>query len=211
MAAPNQPSSQNEALGSSQIAERLRSEILSGRLADGSRVTEADLSKRFAVSRGQAREALQRLSAQGLLRSRMNCGAVVAPEAPMPIRRLIVPIRRSIETYALELVFDELSEGDLQQWEEILTQMRIACEQLDYHSLAELDLEFHRRLIERAEQPDLSLIWETLVSRIRSHFRRTHRRCKNVMEIYHEHRLIVDTFRHGTLAEATKLLKEKID
>ena len=208
--ARKQIESADENLDSHRVADQLRAEILSGRLTDGLRVTEADLSKRFGVGRGQAREAVQMLTAQGLLKSKPNCGAIVAPEAPLPIRRLIIPIRRSIETYALEMVFDDLNEIDFQQWEEKLTQMRMACEGRDYHAIAELDIAFHRQLLDRAQQPDLLLIWETLVGRIRSHFRNRQRRCNDLLEIYEEHRGLLEIFRKGDLNAAMKLLKEKI-
>ena len=88
--------------------------------------------------------------------------------------------------------------------------MREACERRDFHAVAEADIAFHRALLERAGQPDLLLIWETLVGRIRSHFRRTQRRYENAMEIYEEHCAILESFRGRDLAAHTRVLKEKI-
>lgn len=196
---------------SSQIAHQLRGDILSGRLPEGSRLTEALLTKRFGVGRGLIREALQRLSMQGLLVTRPNCGAVVAPEAPREIRGLILPIRRTIEVYALRLIFDELTESDFQAWGEIIERMRVACEREDHQLIAELDIEFHHSLVKRAGQPDLLLIWETLVGRIRSHFLRNQRRCPHPLDIYTEHLDILNAFRSGDIRLAVGLLKDKID
>jgi DNA-binding GntR family transcriptional regulator len=196
--------------GSGRIAHQIREDILTGRLEAGSRLTEAEIAKRFGVGRGLVREAVQRLSLQGLLISRPNRGAIVAPEAPREIRNLIVPIRRTVEVYALQLIFDELQAGDFALWEEILQRMQEACERRDFHAIAEADIAFHRVLLERAGQPDLILIWETLVGRIRSHFRRTQRRYENALEIYEEHRAILESFRGNDLVAATRLLKEKI-
>lgn len=195
----------------SPISRVLREEILTGRLQAGSRLTEAELSSRFGVGRGLVREAVQKLSTQGLLISRPNRGAVVAPEAPREIRNLIIPIRRTVEVYALRLVFDDLDAADFAAWDEILGRMRDACARADYHAIAEADLAFHRRLLERAGQPDLIVIWETLVGRIRSHFRRTQKLSADAMEIHEEHRAIVESFRGRDLAAAVRLLKEKID
>jgi DNA-binding GntR family transcriptional regulator len=192
------------------VAHALREEILTGRLEVGSRLTEAEIASRFGVGRGLVREAVQRLSLQGLVISRPNRGAVVAPEAPREIRNLIVPIRRTLEAYALQLVFDELDEGDFAAWEAILDRMRAACERRDFQAVAEADIAFHRALLERAGQPDLIVIWETLVGRIRSHFRSTQRRYPDAMEIYEEHLAILNSFRGNDLAAARRLLKEKI-
>ena len=192
------------------VAQKLREEILTGRLLAGSRLTEAGLASRFGVGRGLVREAVQKLSSQGLLISRPNRGAVVAPEAPREIRNLIVPIRRTLEVYALRLVFDELDERDFAAWDAILERMRDACVRRDFHAVAEADLALHRRLLERAGQPDLIVIWETLVGRIRSHFHKTQKRSIEPMDIYEEHKAIIDSFRGRNLAAAVRLLKEKI-
>ncbi|WZP00309.1 GntR family transcriptional regulator [Isosphaeraceae bacterium EP7] len=197
--------------GASRITQQLKEDILTGRLEVGSRLTEAQVSKRFGVGRGLVREAVQSLSFQGLLINRPNRGAVVAPEAPRELRNFIVPIRRTVEIYALQLVFAELEIGDYVLWEEILGRMRSACERGDYHDIAEADIAFHRALLERAGQPDLVLIWETLVGRIRSHFRRTQRRrVEDAMEIYEEHRAILEAFRGKDFAAAKRILMEKI-
>ena len=79
-----------------QIVERLRGEILSGRLTEGTPFREVELSERFGVSRGPIREALQQLTHEGMLVSLRNCGVRVAPDPPDSIRQLVVPIRQTI-------------------------------------------------------------------------------------------------------------------
>ena len=59
------------------IVEKLRADILAGRLAPGTRLVECDLTARFAVSRGPVREALRRLAAEGLIEHLPNRGALV--------------------------------------------------------------------------------------------------------------------------------------
>jgi DNA-binding GntR family transcriptional regulator len=193
-----------------QVARKLREDILTGRLQAGSRLTEAVLASRFGVGRGLVREAVQKLASQGLLISRPNRGAVVAPEAPREIRNLIIPIRRTVEVYALRLVFDELNEADFAAWGEILGRMRDACARRDFHAIAEADLAFHGQLLRRAGQPDLIVIWETLIGRVRSHFHETQKRSADPMEIHEEHRALLASFRGRDLAAAVRLLKEKI-
>src|SRR3972149_275775 len=48
------------------VADRLRDEILDGRLPAGSRLVEAELAVRFGVSRGPIRDALTELARGGL-------------------------------------------------------------------------------------------------------------------------------------------------
>ncbi|HWL10630.1 MAG TPA: GntR family transcriptional regulator [Planctomicrobium sp.] len=196
---------------SQEIAEQLRGDILTGRIAEGGRLTEQELAKRFGVGRSPVREAVLRLSMQGLLTSRPNRGAIISPGAPLEIRKLVVPIRRTVEAFALEMVFDSLTEEDFQKWEEIVVRMKQAGKDGDLYALAELDIAFHRLLVERARQPDLLVIWDALVGRIRSHFRRMQRGNGESHEIYAEHKAILECFRTGSLEEARRMLRAKID
>lgn len=148
---------------------------------------------------------------QGLLTSRPNRGAIIAPAAPLEIRKLVVPIRRSVESFALEMVFDSLCEEDFQEWEEILEKMKEGCESGDLYLVAEMDIAFHRTLVERARQPDLLVIWDALVGRMRSHFRRMQRARGDSDEIYKEHESLLHCFRNGSFKEAERMLRAKID
>lgn len=65
------------------MVDRLRTaledEILTGRLAPGTRLDEVALATRFQVSRTPIREALHQLSTSGLIEMRPRRGAIVAP------------------------------------------------------------------------------------------------------------------------------------
>ena len=84
------------------IVERLRDDILAGRLQPGSRLVECDLTARFAVSRGPVREALRRLSADGLIEHWPHRGAVVRRLTEREISELFL-IRIEMEALAARL------------------------------------------------------------------------------------------------------------
>jgi DNA-binding GntR family transcriptional regulator len=193
------------------VAEQLRSDIISGRLLPGQRLTELELCERFTVGRGRIREAIQQLVQQGFLITRANRGATVAPEAPKEIRELIIPIRRMIEIFALETIFDGLDDATFARWEKVLGDMRTACAAEDHAAVAEADLAFHRVILDRAGVPDLILLWDTIVGRIRSHFLQSQWRLERLMDIYDEHREIVKVFRSGNRAAAIKMLTQWIE
>ncbi len=133
-----------------QIADRLRADVLSGRLAEGERLSETQLVARFGVSRTPIREALQQLAQEGLLEGRPNAGVKVADRPPEAIRDLVVPIRRSIEECALRSFFADIGPADYRHWNEILERMREACVARDFATIAEHDIAFHRSIIQRA-------------------------------------------------------------
>jgi DNA-binding GntR family transcriptional regulator len=193
-----------------QIADRLREDVLSGRLAEGERLSEVKLAERFGVSRGPVREALVQLTHEGLLTAKPNCGVRVAPSAPDSIRGLVIPIRRTIETYALRLFFDDISAEDFRTWKSILNSLKHACQQKDVAAIAEQDIAFHRSILERAGQADLLAIWSTIVARVRSHFRQSYSKYKDLIEVHAEHQAIVDTFRTGDKEAAVLALENNI-
>ncbi len=65
--------------GSARVYARLRNEILRVQLAPGSTLDEVSLSERFEMSRSPIREALVRLSSEGLVVILPNRSTIVAP------------------------------------------------------------------------------------------------------------------------------------
>ena len=194
-----------------QITDRLRDDILSGRLAEGERLQEAKLAERFGVSRGPIREVLAQLTHEGLAEAKPNCGVKVSLSDSDSVRELIVPIRRVIETFALKHFFQEIGERDFLAWESILHHLKSACERKDQAAIIQYDLAFHRSILTRAGVPALLTIWQTIVARIRRHFRHaTSHYGENLLEIYEQHRQLVEVFRRGDWEAAIKALEVHI-
>ena len=194
-----------------QITDRLREDIFSGRLAEGERLQEAKLAELFGVSRGPIREALAQLTQEGLLEAKPNRGVIVSHSDSDAVRELIVPIRRVIETFALKHFFQEINERDFQAWESILHHLKSACERKDLAAITQYDLAFHRSILMRAGVPALLTIWQTILARIRRHFRHaTSHYGADLLEIYQQHRRLVEVFRRGDREAAIKALEEHI-
>lgn len=65
--------------GARRVYQELRDEILELKLAPGSALDETSIAKRFEMSRSPVREAIVRLSAEGLVLMLSNRSTVVAP------------------------------------------------------------------------------------------------------------------------------------
>lgn len=194
-----------------QIVERLREDIFAGRIPEGERLRETELARRFAVSRGPIREAIQQLTWEGVLETDRNKGAMVATAAPDEITELIIPLRCTIEKYAVRLIFDQLTDDDFQVWENILLKMKQACEARDFALISEHDIAFHRALVTRSQSPDLLAIWSAIVSRVRRHFRESHLKYENPIEIYTEHLPIIESLKNQSLTEALQVIEQHIE
>jgi GntR family transcriptional regulator, rspAB operon transcriptional repressor len=193
-----------------QIVDQLRNDVFSGRLPPGERLSETSLVDRFRVSRTPIREALQQLTQEGLLEAKPNCGVRVADDASDALDELVIPIRRTIETFALRSCFDEIDGDDFARWEELLGRMGRACREPDFPAIAELDLAFHRSIIQRAGIRDLETIWLAIVARVRFHFLRSQREYAEPMDIRDEHASIVAAIRSGDAEAAVEALGANI-
>jgi DNA-binding GntR family transcriptional regulator len=193
-----------------QIVDQLRDDLLCGRFDEGQQIVEQDLVERFGVSRTPIREAIAQLSHEGLLESRPHCSVRVAATPPDKIRQLIVPIRATLESFALATVFDELDEADFRLWDDILERLKAACEQGDCAETVNCDIMFHRSIIRRTGQKDLEALWSSIVVRVRSHFWESHRGYDDLMELYREHKHIVEVLRGGDEQAAIDVLVSNI-
>jgi len=193
-----------------QLVDGIRADILSGRYKEGDAIRQEEVVKRYRVSRTPVREALIDLQNEGFLVHIPNCGVRVAPQAPDSVHELLIPLRRTIETYALRVCFASLNENDFKSWDEILERMRVACEQRDCVALGEADIAFHRFLVDRAGEPAVSKIWGTIVGQVRAYFLRYHLKYKDLMIVYREHAAIIETFRRGDQQASIEFLAARI-
>lgn len=194
-----------------QIVHELRSDILCSRLQPGVRLSEMELVDRFGVRRGPIREVLAQLVIEGLVLSKPNCGVTVAGPPSREVRELVIPIRRTIETFALRSYFHELQPADFVEFENIVLEMDAARKKQDHKEIAALDLEFHRALVARAGQPELIGLWQAAVSQIRGHFgEKIFKFTDNLKAVVEHHRKLLATFRKGNLKESVAELKRHI-
>lgn len=91
-----------------QVESALRADILSGRLAAGSRIRPAALAERYGVSPTPLREALQRLAAEGIVHADSRRGMRIPPLSLEEARDLY-DTRFLLERALLE---DSFAQGD---------------------------------------------------------------------------------------------------
>ncbi len=176
-----------------QIAARLRREVLSNKLKPGDPLREADLSQRFGVSRGPVREAFRQLTQQGLLVLEPNKGARVAQNPSVEVRPLVVQLRRTIETFVLDSIFERITEIDIGRWEDILADIHTACRNNDVDALTDSDLRFHQAIIQSHDDTDIFTLWQPIAMRMMMQYTRH----GDIMESYREHKRILDAIRNG--------------
>jgi DNA-binding GntR family transcriptional regulator len=189
-----------------QVASHLRLRILSGQIEPGTPFREQVLAEEFGVSRGPIRDALLTLTKEGLLQGRPNVGVRVA-EAPSPFTRaVIVNLRRDIESAAL-LHWFALRDPELPgRLDANLAEYQRACTSSEFGRVVELDMAFHRLLVESADGGSLVDVWLPVILRMFLRYSR-HRL---LVESFQEHAAIVAAMHAGDEATAVARLRQHI-
>ena len=144
------------------IARQLRRAIGDGELAPGQQLNEMALSRSLGVSRGPLREAMQRLTQEGLLLSVRNRGVFVIQVTDDDVRDLYLA-RNAVERAAAARVISIDPKGGAAQLLDKVQDMSAAIESGDTTALTNADVEFHALLVELSRSPRLIRMHDTLM------------------------------------------------
>lgn len=124
----------------------LRKDIVEGNLAAGSKLSEAELSTKYSVSRAVVREAINRLESSHLVERKANVGARVAT---LTIEGLIelYQVRESLEGMAARLAAKNMTDSEINDLKKLLNKHfdKVKDGQSYYQEAGDLD--FHYRII----------------------------------------------------------------
>lgn len=125
----------------------LRERILSGGLGSGTQLVLADLAEEMSVSVMPVREAIGRLQAEGLVEQVPHRGARVSGVSVSDLEDLY-RVRVSLETLAVRLAAERLTEGDYERLSGVLGNYLGAYSRGDEERGREAHAEFHLGLYE---------------------------------------------------------------
>jgi DNA-binding GntR family transcriptional regulator len=136
------------------VADGLRREIVRGELPVGEKLSPGELAERFAVSQTPAREALQLLASEGLVRIDPFRGARVAPLSAEEYEELYL-MRIGLEALAARLGAERISDAELAEVERELDELEQAAAAGDLDRFYEHDRRFHLIHYGAAGRPSL--------------------------------------------------------
>ncbi|WP_166425962.1 GntR family transcriptional regulator [Paraglaciecola sp. 20A4] len=189
-----------------QIADVLRSDIISGELEPNTKLNEQQLAERFGTSRGPIRDVLIKLTKEGLLVSKDNVGSSVSSPLTPELQKLSIDIRRKIEEYAVKHLENNISDEDLAQMDAIIDKMQEHFDKEEFTELTKTDIEFHKYFVGLAGGEDLTNLWYPVVLRMRMNYQRI----RNSQTLVDEHRHIVDALRKNDSKLAISGIRKNI-
>lgn len=144
-----------------QIADRLRSEILTGLIRPGARLLQDLEATRLDVSRTPLREAFRQLEAERLIRILPNRGAIVIELKAEEVAE-IFRIRGQLEPFAAATAARLATSEDVTAIDSILEELEVTRTYSGTQALVELNKAFHFRVYAAAQMPRLVSIISSL-------------------------------------------------
>jgi DNA-binding GntR family transcriptional regulator len=131
------------------IASQLRTEILHGDVAPGSKLAQVALADRFGVSRIPVRDALAILAGEGLVQPLSNATAIVTRMSIEELQELY-DLRLSIEPRTTEIAVPNVGRADILYMRK---QVAIMASPIDARTWLAANTEFHATVYRRAHRP----------------------------------------------------------
>lgn len=192
------------------LAAAVRDRILDGELPPGTALTEVEVARDYRVSRPTAKTALRQLVHQGLLRQDAHHPARVPVLTASDIADLFL-IRTPLEIAAIERVVALPDRtAALKGAADAVRQLRDLDRDAPHSAFVAADLRFHRELIDLADSPRLSRIYEGLQGEIHLCMVQT-RFALGRDRILREHGRILRSLQRGDAAEAGELMRSHLD
>ena len=192
-----------------QILHSLRQEILRGDLRPGERLLEVPLAQRLGSSRAPVREALRLLEMEGLIETSAYRETRVTRVNPQELEEVLLPIRITLEGFALRAWLPERRNRLLEQLAPVVEQMMNEAERSDAPEMAMLDLAFHRTLVDVDEHPHLKHVWLTIAPTMMRVFA-LNTTTLTPVEVALEHRALLDVFAEADCDQSESALSAHI-
>lgn len=141
------------------VTERLRADILEGRLKAGEWLRQEHLAQRYEVSQMPVREALKQLISEGLVRHEVRRGARVVSVTRQDVSDLYA-CRALIEGMAARSAAVNVTDAQLAEMRQVLGQMKAHLGPAHIAEYRDLNRRFHSIISEAA--PDRSFLAHTL-------------------------------------------------
>jgi GntR family transcriptional regulator, transcriptional repressor for pyruvate dehydrogenase complex len=211
-----------------QVADQLRSLILSGELQPGSRLpNETDLSNLFGVSRSTVREALRVLSSQGMLSTTRGVGggSFVAHPDPEQITRYLetslgllsgtdevsvrelTEVREMLEVPATALAAVRRSDDDLRALRVILEREQAVHASSDGY---EEHRQFHQMILQASGNALLPVLTRPLFVTLRTRFLRDQAPAPFWDEVENDHAAIYERIADGDADAAADAMRDHL-
>jgi DNA-binding GntR family transcriptional regulator len=194
------------------VVDRIRAAIWSGVYAPGDRLVERRLAHEFGISHIPLREALARLTEEGLVEKLPRRGARVASLTPRMLEE-VSSLRVVLEQFVVRRLKDRFTNDAHAELQVIVDHMVEAAEKHDLVRVHELDQQFHQRLWELTDHALLVELAAQMRSRT-SHFYRAAAASLGPDEVRRHadsHQQLLDVIASGDRRAAERAMQQHVE
>jgi len=195
---------------SEKIYEILKNQVINEELKPGERLLDDKLASKFGVSRTPVREALTRLSSQGLVE--------IIPRSRMYVKRLnrkdveeIYEIRRLLEGLATRQAAPVIDNKKLKQLSLLLDKAKRSLDSDDRQTCIDLDIRLHDVILKNCQNSRLISIMNNLNTLIHVFRVRVARNKEKAGQALKEHEAILEAIKARDAEKAEKMMMEHIE
>ncbi|MGO4332156.1 GntR family transcriptional regulator [Cupriavidus sp. 2TAF22] len=192
-----------------QVFEHMRDLIISMTLTPGTVLSRTDLAAQYGISQTPVRDALMRLSEEGLVDIFPQHATVVSPIS-IALAQQAHFLRRSVEVEIVRTLAEAPDPALVERLRLMVARQQALLAAEDYAEFSQFDQAFHRLMYDAAQVPDLWL----LVRRQSGHLDRLRRlhlpipgKAKAVVA---DHTAIVDAIARGDAGQAQDCLRRHL-
>ena len=194
-----------------QVIDGLRSAIMRFDLQPGQRLVERELIEQIGVSRATIREALRELTAEGLVVTVPQKGAVVYSPSADEARDLYA-VRASLEALTVRRFIERAGEESHERLRATVTALeRAVAAGADMHELLRSKDDFYAELLAGAASPTIEQILGGVQARVRLLRARSMSQPGRAGQMAGEMRALVDAITARDVERAERLCIEHLD
>lgn len=191
-----------------EVKKKLTKDIITLKLKPGDRIVETEVAKKLGISQVPVREALRGLEEEGLIKTIKYRGAFVTDINPVEMYHMF-SLRAKIETDAIEAILPQLTRRHFGELYDIVDKMKAS--EKDYAVQSQLDMEFHRTIIEWSNIDVFLRIWGMLTNHIQRYITMLNPTVWILPEEVHQyHEALVKTLEEKEVEKAKVVFKEHI-
>ena len=150
-----------------QVAARLRTMLVEGRIPPGAKLNERELCAQLHVSRTPLREAIKLLGAEGLVDLLPNRGAVAVKLTEADVRHSF-EVLATLEGLSGELAASRIGEAELAELHALHYEMMACFARRDLSGYYRLNAQIHVAINAAARNPVLTSTYRSINARVQS-------------------------------------------
>jgi DNA-binding GntR family transcriptional regulator len=192
-----------------QVAARLRTMLVEGRIAPGAKLLERELCAELHVSRTPLREAIKLLAAEGLVDLLPNRGAVAVKLTEADVLNAF-EVLALLEGASGELAAERISNDELAGVRALHHEMKSCFARRDLSGYYRLNARIHTAINEAARNPVLSSTYRSINARVQALRFRTNQNVAKWKRAMKEHDLMLDALAAHDAATLRQLLVQHL-